>query len=165
MLDATGRELWKSRKPLTAFGGQLFQMSAPSSYIDYVAADARLLDLRTGKPVWEEAVPGYPIGIAGDQFLFKGYPGITVAARADGAIRSTQAVGRDGSAVTLGDTYYVTAPSRSRETVVSAYAVADGRPLWTQLYPLDEAQLITSGDQLALVNRDSGTIVPRKPLG
>lgn len=163
LLDATGRELWTSKKPLTVFDGQIFQLSAPNSYTDYVAADARLLDLRTGKPIWQEAVPGYPIGIAGDQLLLKGYPGITVAARADGAVRSTQAVGRDGSAVTLGDTYYIAA-SRSGETAVSAYAVADGRPLWTQLYPLDEAQLITSGDQLALVSRTSGTILPLKPL-
>lgn len=164
LLDATGNSLWKTSDPLMAFDGQVYRLGAPKSYTAYVASDSRLLDVRTGKPMWQQAVPGHPVAVAGDKLLLKGYPGITVAARADGAVRSTTAVGRDGSAVAAGDSYYILAPG-SLETAVSAYAISDGSPLWTQNYPVQDAQLLTSGDQLALVGPSSGTVLPLKPPG
>lgn len=166
LLDASGRELWKTDKPLMVFDQQIYELTAPDSYTDYVATDSRLLNTQTGRPAWPQAVPGHPVGIAGDQLLFKGYPGITVASRSSGAVRSTEATGEEGSAITVGDTYYIATPALGRDTTaVSAYAVADGRALWTQSYPLERGKLVSSGDRLALVSSDSGTVLPLNPLG
>ncbi|NNG19051.1 hypothetical protein HJ590_05570 [Naumannella sp. ID2617S] len=164
MLDGSGRELWRTDKPVTVHDGRVYAVTPNSSRSSTVAAGARLLDSDTGRPVWGKAVAGSPVARIGDHVLLHGHPGMNVVRISDGTIRRTHQTGSNGTVVVVGDSYLLTSRQGRGSTAVQAFASGDDRPLWAQLYPIEDARPVASGDRLALFD-GSGTVLPLAPAG